>query len=302
MIAILLAAFVLLCAVVGVMKAGRAVRNAARVAGGDVATTLFALVAPALPRERREWGQAMLAELPHISGRRARWGFALGCAWVALVRPGPQDSSARILHGFVVTGIAASAGLAAYGLVRYPGLRADGSWSVWVLALTVVLLGYAAGSLAVSRGTTPQAVTSRRWGLAGGLAFFALVLIHDISPQAIVTAVAYVSPLAFSALAARSSGSRSTGIRAALCTALLAGLLFSVGLVTGTYLNNGDPYNPGTVLDYQRHGTGDLVTYAVADNLGGAIFMLAIVPVATTLAGCVGAMIGAVPVRSPRSP
>ena len=35
-----------------------------------------------MPAHRREWGEAMRAELYHIGGGVARWTFVLECGWV----------------------------------------------------------------------------------------------------------------------------------------------------------------------------------------------------------------------------
>lgn len=40
-----------------------------------------------LPKERRDWGRAMLAELAQFQNPTARWWFALGCTRVALFPP-----------------------------------------------------------------------------------------------------------------------------------------------------------------------------------------------------------------------
>jgi len=40
-----------------------------------------------MPIERREWGEAMLAELAHLQNTSTRWRFALGCSRVAMFPP-----------------------------------------------------------------------------------------------------------------------------------------------------------------------------------------------------------------------
>ena len=56
-------------------------------ASADAPARLLARAVRFLPPGCAEWGQAMLAELAHIDGRRARWRFALGCIRVALLPP-----------------------------------------------------------------------------------------------------------------------------------------------------------------------------------------------------------------------
>lgn len=53
----------------------------------DAAAGILAAAVEAMPRERRDWGQAMSAELEQIEGLWARFWFALGCARVALFPP-----------------------------------------------------------------------------------------------------------------------------------------------------------------------------------------------------------------------
>jgi hypothetical protein len=53
----------------------------------DAVASTLAWIVGAMPRDRAEWGAAMLAELAAVSGTLARWRFALGCARVALFPP-----------------------------------------------------------------------------------------------------------------------------------------------------------------------------------------------------------------------
>jgi len=54
----------------------------------DMPSRLLAFAARRMPPVRSEWGAAMLAELAELQDSRARWEFALGCAWVAVFPPG----------------------------------------------------------------------------------------------------------------------------------------------------------------------------------------------------------------------
>ena len=53
----------------------------------DVPATLLAWAVRAMPQARREWGLAMLAELPAIPGGVTRWRFALSCLRSVLFLP-----------------------------------------------------------------------------------------------------------------------------------------------------------------------------------------------------------------------
>jgi hypothetical protein len=53
----------------------------------DVAASALAWIIGSMSPSRAEWGAAMLAELAVVSGKYARWRFALDCAFVALFPP-----------------------------------------------------------------------------------------------------------------------------------------------------------------------------------------------------------------------
>ena len=86
---------VVLCAVVRRRRGGQQEnrRRGARL--------LLAAVAPLFPPERREWAQAMLAEIDEIEGRFARWRFALGGAWTGIVASGREPVPAAGLAAVV---------------------------------------------------------------------------------------------------------------------------------------------------------------------------------------------------------
>jgi hypothetical protein len=85
-----LIAFVLMPLVVGAaLLFALALRRASsrKAARPDAVTSTLAWIVGAMPRDRAEWGAAMLAELAAVSGTLARWRFAFGCARVALFPP-----------------------------------------------------------------------------------------------------------------------------------------------------------------------------------------------------------------------
>jgi hypothetical protein len=53
----------------------------------DIPRLLLTVAVRRMPVERREWGEAMLAELAQLQNKSTRWRFALGCARVALFPP-----------------------------------------------------------------------------------------------------------------------------------------------------------------------------------------------------------------------
>ena len=115
---------VVVLAVTGVVPAFvGAVRRADR----DRPARLLAFATNVLPAERQEWGQAMSGELDRIDGPAARWRFSIGCAWAAVViRSRSRERGGEGLRVCRVCRIATALLLTVYGVVRYPGLRADG--------------------------------------------------------------------------------------------------------------------------------------------------------------------------------
>src|SRR6185437_7415114 len=127
------------------------------------------------------------------------------------------DRGGAGVRGVVVAGVLAALALAVYGVVRYPDLRAGPrAWSSGVL-LVVLLLGYAAAGLTLSRGSEPLMAAARRYGLAGGLvvgAAWLVVLAPGERLKGVVVvplAVALLAPVAAAVRAGRASRDPRTG-------------------------------------------------------------------------------------------
>ena len=281
----------------------RALRAVRAGSGGDRAARVLTLAVRGLPAERAVWGQAMLAELDEAQGARARWRFTIGCIQAATamrIRATvvAGDRGGERIRALVLGTVAAALALAAYGLVRYPGLRAGGSaWAAGAVLL-VLLLGYALCALTLSRGTTPQSATVRRHGLLGGLAVGAawLLVLAPTSPKDLVfipLAVALLAPAGVAVWTGRASRDVGSARGAALWSGLVGGLFVFVIWVTATYLRDGGPYDPQLVRDFQRSGAHDLATYAVGDNLGAALGLLVIIPTVALALGSLGGRVAA---------
>lgn len=161
---------------------GRAwrVRTGGRAAGDlDGPGRLLAAAAATLPDPRRDWGQAMTAELAQVrGGGSSRWRFAAGCARTALFPP--RGSRAPLLAVGAGAVAAVAAAQVAVG-AALPALR--------VFAVTFVALVGAAATLAVARsrrvrppGPAVAAVTLA--GVAGCIAAAAYVLATHPVPSA----------------------------------------------------------------------------------------------------------------------
>ena len=96
-------------------------RDSAQPPSRDLAARLLAAATARMPASRRDWGQAMLAELDHIQNRGARWRFALGAARVALALPRAGRSPRLVL---LLAGGACCAAAAFYALAPAAGLFA----------------------------------------------------------------------------------------------------------------------------------------------------------------------------------
>ena len=251
----------------------------------------------------------MRNELGHVGGVRARWRFSVGCARAtALIRtratvsrPAPGTASIRAV---VFAGIAAAVGLAAYGLVHYPGLRSDSSTWVSLASFLALLAGYALITLALSGNQTDQASVACRYGLAGGLvigaAWFVILAPTSIlkSWVAFPLVIVLLGPACVAALVGRSARDPRMGARAALWSGIVSGLTVFTIWVTATYLSNGRPYDPGLLRDFQQSGAHDLATYAVSDNLGSGLVLLLIVPLIALALGSLTAHLATGPTRS----
>lgn len=129
---------------------------------------LLAAAIATLPDDRRDWGQAMTAELAQVQGRASRWWFAAGCARTAMFPP----HSSRVPVG--VVGALTAAAVVAAGLAvghALPALR--------VFAVSFVALVGAMATLGVARsnrvGQAAPGVTITTAGVAGVAACIAVV-------------------------------------------------------------------------------------------------------------------------------
>src|SRR5262245_16884257 len=73
----------------------------------DIPRLLLTVAVRRMPAERREWGEAMLAELAQLQNTSTRWRFALGCSRVAMFPPRRggllQTIMNRKMEGIVTT-------------------------------------------------------------------------------------------------------------------------------------------------------------------------------------------------------
>ena len=236
----------------------------------------------------------MRAELACVDGRRARWGFSLGCSRTAValrmraavMAPERGGGGAR---ASLLMAIGATVLLAFDGLVRYPGLRTGpGAW-LSAAAFVMLMLAYVVAALSLSRGETRAAAIARRYGLGGGVAVGAgwLLILAPVSKAFVFVplAIALLAPAGVAVLAGRSSHDVRAGRAAALWSGLTGGLLVFIVWVTITYAHDGRPYDAQMMRDFRASGSHDLTAYAVGDVLGGALGLLLVIPVVALALG-----------------
>jgi hypothetical protein len=261
----------------------------------DQARRLLALTVRGLPRDRLEWGQAMLRELDHVQGRRSRWRFSLGCAWAAgrirLRSPEPGGAGLRTV---ICGSTTVSFGLVCYGLVQYPGLRSEPNLWGAMLVFLATLLVYVALAVVLARGVSQQSIAARRFGLVGGLATGAGWLLGIAPPAALKgwvflpLLIALIGPALVATIAGHRSRDARTGSLTALWSGLVGGLTVFIVWTIVTYVNAGGPYDTGLVNDFRQSGAHDLPTYAINDNLGSGLVLLLLIPTVALAVGTLG--------------
>jgi hypothetical protein len=117
--------------------------------GRDAPARIVAVAAGRLPAGRRDWGQAMAAELAQVRGRASRWQFATGALRVVAFPPGrhPRRAAAVAIAGLAVTAAATVA-----AAMEVPAV------SVFVAVLALLLCGYA--TAVTSRSLPPRLTAS----------------------------------------------------------------------------------------------------------------------------------------------
>jgi hypothetical protein len=281
---------------VAALLAGPVVHAFRRRAGDDPGRRFLSLAVRGLPADRVDWGQAMLAELDQVQGRRARWEFSLGCAWAAgRIRVQSPEPGGAVLRAVILGCVVTSFALVGYGLVDYPGLRSEPNFWGAMIVFLATILAYSALAVVCSRGISRQSVAARRFGLVGGLAVGAGWLLGIAPPAALKgwvflpLVIALFGPAVAAAIAGHRFRDWRTGALTALWSGLVAGLTVFIVWATVTYVNAGGPYDTGLLKDFHSSGAHDLPTYAVSDDLGSGLVLLLLIPTVAIALGTLGA-------------
>jgi hypothetical protein len=116
----------------------------ARLSSLDGPGRLLAVATATLPADRRDWGEAMAAELTQVRDPAARWRFAAGCARTAVFPPG--GSRVAVAAAAVLAAVAVAVVALGTGAVLPAG-------RVFALAFVGLLGVLATLAVARSRGT-----------------------------------------------------------------------------------------------------------------------------------------------------
>jgi hypothetical protein len=254
------------------------------------------------PRRQREWIEAMIAEHDLIADDRTRRHFAMGCLWAVVCHGGRADSTAVVASGVVGLGAASAVVVAIYGLVEYPGVGAGWVSAVYLVVFGVLVAFYAlAGFRLVRLGSG----LARTVGLlaAAPAAVGAWWAARSDSVLSIGGSIVFVIPVAIAAgSVARRRRRADDGVVAASCGGVAAGFVTFLVYAVTTYATNGGPVTPTSWREFAQSGAHDYVTWAVGENLAGAVFLLLIVPVLATLLGLLAAKAAAPPSSTHSSP
>lgn len=260
----------------------------------DLPSLLLDIAVLVLGSGRPEWGRAMTSELARLEGRRARWGFALGCARSIAFGMPPAGAQRVIAVGSLVAAVT-GVGVVAVALVRFPGLVTGARTWVLLGVFVAVLLAYlvAAVNLGARLVDAQRLVTPVVAGLAIASTWLALDLDSSLGGPAglgeVLLGSGVLVAVAIGWLATARSASSRVGVGQVGFTALVAGFVVFLLWAGSTVAAAGRPYDPGLFRDFRTSGAPDLATYAVDDGLGTAMMLLLLVPLVTLVAGLVGA-------------
>jgi hypothetical protein len=100
---------------------------------GDLPAQIVTAATRRLPADRRDWADALVAELAAIRGRGRRWAFAAGASRVALLPPSRRPGRVRA---------AAAAGLALTAVATLAAIDAVPGLAPFIVTLSLLLSAY----------------------------------------------------------------------------------------------------------------------------------------------------------------
>jgi hypothetical protein len=259
-------------------------------ARGDGPAALLAAAVALIPPDRRDWGAAMTAELAGISGRSARWAFAVGCARAALFPPSARARPATGWMGGAV-GLAGSVGCivsARYMVDTYPSSTDAVTPLSWALLVAVPVVGLL---LAVA---APPALSSsagaRHLGLWFGVATGVGLYLFTRAGLLASGAATFLLPMQFVALAVLpSSVARVTRSRRAGVQTIVWGYVFGTLATFPVYVVES--------IRYSQHGGGLYLDGETLTNIGtnlddAVLWLFLVGPIFLVPFGVAGVVLG----------
>lgn len=224
---------VVVAVVIAVVRRGRGRRLRARRGRGGGAGLVLAIGARLFPPERREWAQAMLAELDEVHGSFARWRFALGGVRAGLVAWGRE----ALPVGFTAVVLAVAGGI---GAVAYAVSPVTPELAI-ALSVALALAGISSPRRRAARATTDVVLgatvlvgvaASVALTLFGVAAFPAVATDDGTSAAYSVVLAAALGAYAWVGLGGWPAGAgQGPGPASARRGQMLVGLLLGAGLV-----------------------------------------------------------------------
>ena len=254
--------------------------------------------------EPRGWATAMRAEFAYVSGRAARWRFALGCLRTALVS-GRRGSIGVVQRVVMLGGLVGCLGLAVFGHVRYPTAPAASG------GYTALFLAFVAGGVWLAINGNPAARSDNelvgRYGIAGGLTV-GILFVVAVSPLANVgyaSLLAVCLAIAFAARTAQITGNPRSGVTVGIWVGMISGMVFFIGLMTLTYTVPGwftydaeavsvfNNFGPVTQHGHQLQQWPGFDTFLVRrESAVATLFGCVVAPALAIAAGVLGGLLG----------
>lgn len=272
----------------------------------DLPERIVVVAARLLRGDRREWGEAMTAELAQYRESPARWHFALGCAWAVLVAPRHPNASVPSV-AITLTFLAGVVGCitaTAYVLTTWPHATDDisSAGAVWFAMSLAVYLWIA---LRPPHALLAHGGAARR-GAAIGFALFVVggvgrsVIDRFVPPDGDATiglflTVTVIGTLVGTAWAsARAERSLGAGVTASLWVGLVCSMLaFNADLLAILVGFNLDAHMRHSMPAYYTTVTPDaFMSRHIGEHLAVSMEALRTLPLLALLFGSIGAALG----------
>jgi hypothetical protein len=263
-----------------------------------VAARVLARAAKLLPRDRREWLEALVAECDQVESGPSRRRWIAGGAWFLLRRLAGEP------RWTMPAAVVATVGLVGVNIARYPELVSQSplTAAVFLSLFALLVTGYGWQIRVMLRRGDAELVrqTVRLGMLAGALLLTAMALanidqVRHRWPVAVELGEGGGAALAFvvaGRIWARAAGRLGVAVRGGIYAGITAGLTVFLGIVglSMAFVSPADGAPANTPLRV-RQDPHALALAAAGDMLSGAINLLALVPLMAALVCGLAALI-----------